>query len=187
MPVSQVSICNSAIFKVGGRRISSITEETKEAQVCNGLYEQLRDQVLRDHPWNFASKRATLTPTADEPAFEFDYEFDIPSDCLRILKTYPDDIDFVVEGDKILTNETELDVQYIYRHEDESDWPADFAEAFAWKLASELAYPLMQSLPLMEYCNRRYKEALAEARSIDGMEGIIRDFEADVWTRERRG
>lgn len=187
MAISQVSIANSALVKVGADRISSLSEDTRAAILINAIFEQIRDQVLRDHPWNFAMTRAALAPNATEPAFEYDYTYDLPNDCLRVYRTFPDTIDYVVEGRTILTDEAEtLYVQYIYRHEDPSAWSADFAEAFAWKLASEVAYPLTQSLALAGTCREEYKRVLAEARSIDGSEGILRGLQADVWTDARR-
>lgn len=186
MPVTVVSVCNSALVKVGADRISSITQDTKSAKILNAIFNTVRDDVLRAHRWNFAMTRATLAPTGTEPDFEYDYQYDLPSDCLRIVETYPDDIDFVVEGRTILSNESELSVVYIRRNEDPASWDSCFAEALAWRLAREVAYNLTQSNALVKQCDDAYKAQLAEARSIDGAEGIIKGLEADVWTRARR-
>ena len=187
MPVSAVSIANSALVKLGADRISSLTQETRAAQLINAIYDQVRDQVLRDHPWNFALTRVTLAPNSTTPAFEYLYTYDLPSDCLKAYRTYPDTIDWVVEGRTILCNEAEeLNLQYVYRHEDESSWSADFAEAFAWKLAAETAYALTQSSTKEAACAQGYVRALAEARSMDGMEGTLRGLQADTWLDARR-
>ncbi len=188
MSVNQVSICNSALAKIGADQISSITQDTKSATICNRLFNYIRDEVLRAHPWNFALKRTTLTPDSDTPDSEYDYQYQLPSDSLRVLETPEDDsLDWVVEGRKILTNEPEeLAIKYIYRHEDPSEWDSMFAEAFAWRLAADLSYALTQSLPLFDYCMKQYKAMLAEARSIDGMEGKIKVLVADEWINARK-
>jgi hypothetical protein len=190
--VDQVSICNSALIKVGAARISSITQDRREAVLLNALWDQQRDYVLRAHKWNFATKRVTLAPTSDEPEFGYDYEYELPTDCLRFLATDPDDIDYVVEangdGDSrvLRTNESSIDGLYIFRCDNISMWDSCFVEALAWKLAAEIAYPLTQSMTLSDSCFKKYMSILSEARSIDGAEGIMRDLVADTWTNARR-
>lgn len=188
MAVNQVSICNSALVKIGADPISSITQDTKSATICNRLFNYIRDEVLRAHPWNFAVKRTTLTPDSETPDSEYDYQYILPSDLLRVLDTPSDDsLDWVVEGRKILTDQdTELPIRYIYRHEDPSEWDSMFAETFAWRLAADLSYSLTQSLQLFDYCMKQYRSMLAEARSIDGMEGRIKILVADEWVNARK-
>lgn len=187
MAVSQVSICNSALIKVGADTISSITQETKSARLLNAIWSQVSDAVLRAHPWNFAIKRVTLAPNATTPDWGYDYQYDLPNDLLRLLDVEPHNIDYVVEGNRqILTDETELDVLYIYRNTDPSSWDPLFAEALAWKLGETIGYALTQSSKVVELCRESYRQALAEARSMDGAEGIIKGLEADTWTDARR-
>lgn len=188
MAVNQVSICNSALAKIGAEPISSITEDTKAARIANRLFNYIRDEVMRAHPWNFALSRTTLTPDGTTPDSEYDYRYVIPNDCLRVLSTPDDDdLDWVVEGGYILTNQdTELPIRYIFRNEDPSSWDSCFAEAFAWRLAADMSYAITQSLNLFEYCMAQYKAMLSEARSIDGSEGRIKALVADDWIRVRR-
>jgi hypothetical protein len=186
MSVSEVSIANSALVKVGADRISSLTQETKSARLLNAIFAQQRDAVMSAHPWNFAIKRATLAANATVPDSEWTYQFDKPSDCLRVLEAYTTDIDFVVEGDQILSDESELPVRYIYRNVDPASWSPTFAEALACKLAAEVSYALTQSSALADQMVKAYRAVLAEARSMDGAEGIIKGLEADTWTQSRR-
>lgn len=186
MAVSVVSVCNSALIKIGAARISSITQDTKSAIALNAIFAQIRDEVMAAHPWNFAIKRATLAPTSTEPEYEFDYEYDKPSDMLRILNTYPDDIDYQEENNKILTSESELLLRYIYRQDDPSTWSPGFAEALAWRLAREVCYNLTGNATMVQVCDEGYKKALAEARFVDGSVGTPQVLEADLWTQARR-
>lgn len=196
MPVTQVSICNRALIRCGASRISMITEDVQGAILCNALYDELRDEVLRAHPWNFAIKRVQLAPTATTPEWGYDYEYETPNDCLRVLpdvrdSNEQDGIDHVVEADSdgndkvIRTNESVLNLRYIFRHENESAWDSNFASAFAWKLAYEISYALTQSVTLQAACEKAYIKILAEARSMDGMEGNAPQLIADDWTRSR--
>ncbi len=197
MPVTQVSIANRALIRCGADRISSITQDTRGAVLCNALYDQTRDSVLRAHPWNFAIMRVELAPTADTPAWGYDFEYELPSDCLRVLEPVCDvnglePVDHVVECDAdgnarvIRTDESVLLIRYMRRHVNEADWDPNFADAFAWKLASEISYALTQSIVLRDSCEKSYRLVMAEARSMDAVEGNPPAFVADIWTRARR-
>jgi len=52
-----VSICSNALRKLGDDPITSLTDDTERARLCNAFYEPTRDAVLRSHPWNFAIER----------------------------------------------------------------------------------------------------------------------------------
>lgn len=192
--ISQVSICNSALVKVGAERISSIDQDTKSARILKAVYAQVRDAVLAAHPWNFAIKRAVLAPVSSTPAFEFDFAYDLPNDCLAVLSLYDgatdfggdESIDYVVEGRQILTDEESISLRYIYQNVDESSWNSYFAEAFAWRLAKEVAYNLTQSLALASACESSYQRELSLARSRDGAEDVMKGLVADVWIKSRK-
>lgn len=197
MPVTQISIVNRALIRCGAPRVSSITQsDSQGAILCNALYNEIRDEVLRSHPWNFAIMRVQLSPTATAPAWGFQYEYELPADCLRVLPDVRDanendDVEHYVECDlngnsKVLrTDEPIINIRYIRRHENESAWDSNFASAFAWKLAFEIAYSLTQSVALQGVCDKSYRAIIAEARSMDGMEGTPPQLIADSWTRSR--
>lgn len=188
MAVTQVGICNLALTRIGCDSITSITQETKSARLLNAIWDHKRDEFLRKHRWNFATKRATLAPTGADPEFGYDYEYDLPNDCLRVLE--PDDsdesIDHVIEDGKLLCDESTLDLSYIYRNTNYAAWDSLAASAFAWELASEIAYSMTQSLALAESCEKKARAVLAEARNADGSEGTMGAVVANTWTDARR-
>lgn len=172
---------------MGADLISALTDNTRAAVVCNALYAYLRDEVLGESPWRFALKRLTLNPNSTVPVFDYTYQYDIPSDCLRLLRTDDDSIVWIQEGNQILSNEPTLNMQYIYRNEDESSWDARFCEAFAWRIAMELSLAITGSIPMKQECEKSYKDALAQARAMNAVIGTIPPLEADIWSRSRRG
>lgn len=189
MSTTVTDICNLALAKVGADSIQDITQNTRAAIKLNSIYEPIRDSVLREHPWNFAIKRVKLYPTSTTPAFEYDHEYDLPNDCLRILtidEQELDEIEFSIEGRKLLSDEDYLDVRYIYRNEDPSEYDATFCNALAWRLASEIAYFLTQSDTREASCLARYKEVVKDARAMDGMEGTLKVFNTPSWKETRR-
>jgi hypothetical protein len=57
---SIVDICNGSLNQLGATTILSLTEDSKNARLCNSRYTQVRDAVFRSHPWNCLQKRVEL-------------------------------------------------------------------------------------------------------------------------------
>ncbi len=180
-----IGICNSALIKIGANRITSLSENNKASILCAEQYEKLKREVLRAHPWNFATKRAELGTLADEPAFEFDYALQLPADCLRVL--YVDDkyANFKVEGRQLLINDTTAKIKYIYDCTDPSIFDDCFAEALAARLAAELAMALIQSNTLHEQMMALYEAKLRQARTMDAQEGRPDELIDDIFLESR--
>lgn len=190
MATSKVAICNSALAKLGVDFISDLTDETKAAILCNEQYDKKRQQLLRAHPWNFAIKRVSLAKTATTPEFEFDNEFQLPSDCLRVLKIddegyIPNYPTWVIEGDKLLSSLDTVKIKYIADIEDVGLFDENFTEALAFLIASDLSYALVQSASLSKAMLELHDRVLRDARSFDAQEGTPEDLGADRWTSSR--
>jgi hypothetical protein len=52
---SVVDICNESLDLLGAATITSLTQNSKEARLCNRNFEPVRDAVFRAHPWNVAT------------------------------------------------------------------------------------------------------------------------------------
>jgi hypothetical protein len=82
---SVVDICNLALSNVRAGSINSLTESSLQAQVCRLKYPVLRDQLLRDAPWQFARKLEALALTTED-LFNWSYAYQYPSDCVTIRR-----------------------------------------------------------------------------------------------------
>lgn len=182
---TEVEICNSALTKIGAERITALSDQTPQAILCNAQYALTRDSLLEAHPWNFAIKRASLTATANTPAFEFAYEYSLPNDCLRVFDTqYPNQF-YQVEGDVLLSNESEVNIRYIAQITDSTKFSSQFTELLALKLAIDISYPLMQSASLTQNLDNLYQRRIRDARSYDAQENPSYDFQDDTFLNER--
>ena len=56
---SVVDICNSALNLLGASTISALTEDSKNARLCNQRYENIRNRMFRSHAWNCLTKRVS--------------------------------------------------------------------------------------------------------------------------------
>lgn len=168
-----VDIVNRALISLGAAPIISIDQEGKTATTAKMLYPQVRDHVLRSHPWNCCSRRADLTPLITTPPFEWGYAFSLPADCLRVLEvngtSWPTE-GWVVEARQLLTNDALVELLYIRREEDTNLYDAELVTALAAHLAYELA-PTITALPsVISAAGERAHDSLMEARRSDGLE-----------------
>jgi hypothetical protein len=191
---SVVSICNNAIIKVGGKLITSLNDATNEAKVCRTLYEDVRNAVFREHPWNCITDRKVLNELSTTPEFGFDHQYQLPTDCVRVLTlnderfplirngmVYPglDQKRFRIEGRKILTDEGEAKILYISKVDDPNQYDPLLLEAVATRLAAEIAYPVTRNASLVTQMWNNYHSKFGIGRSVDGMEGTLDGFESD--------
>jgi len=190
---TEVSICANALRRLGDDPITSLTDDTERARLCNAFYSDARDAVLRSHPWNFAITRATLAQLSDTPAYGFNYQYALPTNpyCLRVLEMEYKDYIFKVEnvathGRVLLTDEGTAKILYIARITDTTLFDAMFVDTLTAKLAVDLAYPVTNSMQVQTNMQKLYQLKLSEARSIDGQEGFIDDLVSDTFTDFRK-
>lgn len=170
------TICNYALARLGQSQIMSMEDASKPARFCKRMYPQTRDEVLRSHPWNFAGKRATLAMLLDKPEFEWLYQYQLPTDFLRMLelnsyRTGESLKLFEIEGDRLLTNESQAQVKYVWRLVDANKFDPLFVEALSVKLASKLAKPLTGSASMATDLLTEYERITAPlARIVDAKE-----------------
>jgi hypothetical protein len=150
MASDETTICNLALGKIGSIRIMSLDDATQPARYCKLFYAQGRDEVLRSHAWNFATQRATLSQLAAAPAFGWGYQYQLPTDCLRVLQlnAFEDRQirpPYVVEQGKLLTDQDTANILYTARVEDANLFDPLFIKALSIKIASDIVTPLTGS------------------------------------------
>ena len=60
MAITKLEIYNDSLSLTGSRRLSTITDDVEEQRIISAGYDDYRDQVLAEHEWTFAQKRAAL-------------------------------------------------------------------------------------------------------------------------------
>ena len=168
---SVVDICNGALNQLGASTILTLTEDSKNARLCNARYTQVRDSVFRSHPWNCLQKRVQLAADTDTPAWGFTKQYTLPSDCLRVLTILDYDADYKIEGRKILTDNSTMKILYISRDEDPNQYDELLRETLSASLAADIAYAVTSSNPTATNMFNLFQSKLKEARFVDSTEG----------------
>jgi len=172
---SVVQICNSALNQLGASSITALTENSKNARICNERYETIRDAVFRSHPWNCLVTRVQLAQDTETPAWGFSYQYTLPSDCLRVLTILNYDADYKIEGRKLLINESSVFMLYLKIETDVNQLDILLRETIAAGLASDIAYAITSNMAVSKLMIEKYGLKLSEAKHTDASEGYNTD------------
>ena len=196
--MSEVSICNQALSLLGAMSgtgvsvnpLTSLDDDTKEAKLCKINYEPVRDAVLAEHDWSFATKWLSIPASADPSPGELQNEFPLPTDVLTVLFVgagYRRPANWQVENNAIRTDTATCKCQVIYRVEDTSKYSSMFTQALVSRLAAELAIPITNSRTLMENMYTMYERKVKMAAAKDSQQGRSRRLRSTWLLRARFG
>ena len=168
---STVDICNGALNQLGATTILSLTEDSKNARLCNSRYTQVRDGLFRTHPWNCLQKRIELAADTIAPAWGFTSAYTLPADCLRLLKILDYDSNYKVEGRKILSNASTMKILYIGRITDPNEYDELLRETLSASLAADIAFAVTSNNTTATNMYNLFQDKLKDARFVDSTEG----------------
>ena len=178
------------MIKLGQGTIISLTQGDRPANLCNEQYAKLRDNLLRDHTWGFATARAKLGQLDDAPAFGFDNAYQLPANWLRTITVHDNDagvgaVVYRTAGRTLESNASALYLRYVKQVTDPNEMDAAFREALAYMLAADLAMALAQSTTLMEKMEGRFAAALSSAASTGSIEDYPEAWPESDWITVR--
>jgi len=166
-----VDICNGALNQLGATTILSLTEDSKNARLCNSRFTQVRDAVFRSHPWNCLQKRVELAADTTAPAWGFSFAYTLPADCLRLLRILDYDSNYKVEGRKILSNTSSMKILYIGRITDPNEYDESLRETLSAALGADIAFAVTSNNQTASNMYNLFQDKLKDARFIDSTEG----------------
>ena len=168
---STVDICNGALNQLGATTILSLTEDSKNARLCNSRFTQVRDGVFRSHPWNCLQKRIELAQDTTAPAWGFKYPYTIPPDCMRLHRILDYDSNYKVEGRKILSNTETMKILYVSRVTDPNEYDESLRETLSSALSADIAFAVTSNNTTATNMYNLFQDKLKDARFIDSTEG----------------
>lgn len=185
---SLVEIFNDALIQVGAEPVGNPQSTEPNAIICNVRWQGVRRAVLRAHPTNATTVRASLGADPTPPAWGYTRQYTRSSDPfdLRVLRLDDRSIDFKVEGRKILTNAgPPLNVLFVGDITDTEIWDSLLVQAGVHRLAHAIAYKVTRSRPKEADAFEAYRFFMSEHRSIDAQEGTPDPIEADAFLNAR--
>lgn len=196
---SQVDICNLALTKLGDNRIISLDDGTEEADSLSAIYDLILEDELRKRNWRFSMLRTTLPALASTPAFGYDNQYALPSGYLRAiqvgeyfvsenLRNHTGDKTpfYTIENNMILTDmAAPLKFRYVSSAITPDKYDACFKNAFASRLAYELAEDSTQSNSKRQLAKQDYIDAVNDAVVSGAIEVPAEKPQDDSWVLAR--
>lgn len=204
---SETHWANRALSKIGDRRILALSDDNAQARLLNSMFESVRQDELRARKWSFSIKRAMLAADVATPAFGYGRQYTLPNDCLRVLTLFSFDVGpdmsdyqsgnsgwYTIEGRKILygrpipggpVSAEPMPLRYIADAPDTTVWDPSFGEAFACRLAAEVAEQLTQSSDKRRLAWQEYEMAVRKAKRANALELPSQSINDDTWISAR--
>jgi len=191
MDISEVDICNHALIMIGTPQfIVSFDEGSGLANTLKRVYPLARNEVLRLHEWNCAIARETLAQLEDTPVSGYSYQYQLPVAplCLRVLNIESVvDVDYRIEGDRLLTNEDSVSIRYVKELTDTTKYSPLLVKTLAAKIAADIAFSVTQLQQVESAMESKFEYYLNRAKGIDNMESEGPDPETNTsWIDEGR-
>ena len=195
MALSETKICNATLARIGANRINNIdTDTSPEAIQCRTHYEMTRDALIRFHWWRFASGRKTLSQdTTDPTGDEWDNQFILPNDFLAMKSIYENRFSdenyrsYALEGQRLLTNESTMEIRYIKKVTDVTEFDPLFVEVLVLQLALKLVPALAKTDPKLKAdIKDDLKLLMPSVLALDGQEtNTIGQYDLGTWNNAR--
>lgn len=171
MPIeaaTKLKVIASACIKLGEKAPTSLSDDRYGVEVGNNLFERTYENELCSTLWRFAMKKQALSRDVSTPINEWAYQFTLPSDMLMPVATWPRGVDYEIVGDKLYSDATALDLDYIYKPDvGLGKTPAYFYELLVARMAMEMALPLTGSLEKRNAMEAAYSKQRALAQWAD--------------------
>ena len=152
---TDVTICSHALTLLGENTISSFSDGTVQANVCNELYPDVRAMLLVMYPWSFSLVKSDLQQSSTSTVNEWTYAYPMPSNSLTKIPravfnssavgAVPITSGWEVYQGEILTDQTTITVDY-QKVPLEAEMPSYFVQLLKYVIAMHIAEPVTDQL-----------------------------------------
>lgn len=199
-PTAPTEIANLALDLLKQPPVVDIVNPTSNlAAVCKRWYDPTRRELLRSHPWKFATKRAIWTPNAIPPEFGYQYAYDLPPDYMRICTIGDDSVDdirrrYEIENGQLMLNPSApvdnsgtIHVRYVWNIETVQK----FDSLFVILLATQMAIHMSTKFSIGSAAKQELKDDLRdlklETKAVNGQDKPPKRVQYSKIMTKRRG
>lgn len=161
--MTDIEICSHALILLGADEITTFSDETREAKLCNIIYELTVRTCLSDRNWTFSQNQVELNKLSQTPLFGYKSAFQLPTDYLRLCGKENPALSHQIKESYLYCNAEQVKVNYIFRVL-EDKFPAHFTEFLIHRLCEKLAIALMEDENKSAY----YSKKVLQSRTIAG-------------------
>lgn len=160
---TKLSICSDALILLGASPLSSFSEGTDAAQICDRVYDDLKDSIIAAYPWSWSFKKVQLARLTSTPASEWKYEYQLPGDALAGARAVftsnsagarPVQGGWEILGRKLQTNFESVWIDYQYSPQ-EFELPTYFVQLLKYAMAADIAETVTDQITKADYFERK--------------------------------
>lgn len=182
---SVIQICNLALLRLGADTITSLDDGTVQANLLSIYYDQCREELLREHFWNFAVSRVALA-SSGTPAFGYQYQYQLPADFLRVKSIYNQYFPFAIESQSIVTDQAApLNLTYIRNESDPTKYDSLFVKSLVLAIAIKCGTRIKGDGFNPQALENELKDALFTAKMVDAQDGTAPRIKANTFLNSR--
>lgn len=182
---SKNDICNLALDLLDAGTVQDIDNPNNATEeLLARWYDHARKLCLRQHPWNFAAKRAALASSVTPPNFGYTAAFPVPADFIRVLSVNDNDYFYdnfptnhygfednsILVGDGLYSSGDTLRLIYVCDFTNVARMDPMFIDLLAHEIALLIAYKVTSQNSNVERVNALADKRKALAMAIDGQE-----------------
>lgn len=160
---TKLSICSDALIMLGASPLSSFSEGTDAAQICDRLYDDLKDSLIASYPWSWSFKKVQLARLTSTPVNEWKYQYALPGDRVAGVRAVyastatgisPIQYGWEIQGETLDTSEETIVVDYQYSP-NESSLPTYFVQLLKYAIAADIAEAVTDQITKADYFERK--------------------------------
>lgn len=151
---AKIDLISKALILIGETPLTSLSDPRYGATVGSNLFDLLFETELQSNRWRFACNKKSLSRLTDTPLNEWQFAYQLPSDLLLPLGTWPR-INYEIYADRIYTNSTSVDLEYMFKPE-LTKIPAYFNLLMTYALARVMVKPVTESDTAVQIMDKLY-------------------------------
>ena len=194
----KLGIFNDALAALGSGRLASLSEDQEARYVLDDVWRNAVDEALEVGDWNFALRAVQIYPEITiSTEFGFGNAFTKPNDFVRLSSMAADEYfrtpltsdQFSDEGRYWLSDYRVLFVRYVSNGDeyglDGGRWTRAFRRYLSAAIAMDACERITNSQSKLADAARLKSDALAKAKSVDGMNDGPKILPRGGWVRAR--
>lgn len=176
---TKLSWISAALVLAGEKPLNSLTDPRYGSSVGAAIFDMSYEDELTSNRWRFACKKGQLARVNNTPPNEFQYVYQLPTDCLLPIGFWGvgPDRSYEIYGNLLYTNVTSnpgpinsttpvLTFDYMFKV-DPSSCPSYFGLLMTYKLARDFIKPITESDTAANAMNIKYNMQRSRAQFAD--------------------
>jgi len=190
---TDIEVAQRAMVLVGLEPLASFTDSTDEALVMNTLYEDVINDCLCHHNWNFATGQKELSRLTDVPVDRWDAAYSLPTqpEVIQVQTVTIDDVvqNYDIYERYIYINAADTDtvvLNYIFRPETQY-WTPAFTMWVIFRLAAILSLSVTRKEDVAAGYERSAEQQFRRAKARDSQQVSTQALRLNRYHKARRG